>query len=140
MHLVLRSTKAVGKWSFIKHRKKVWGILDKFAKKYAVKVISRGNAGNHLHLQIQLSSRHFYRAFIRAVTAAIAMAVTGTSRWNKLGIKFFDRRPFSRVIIGRRAFLTVRDYVRVNHLEGYGYDRLEAKLLIKKHRPRQSSA
>jgi hypothetical protein len=57
------------------------------------------------------------------VTAAIAMAVTGASRWNKLGIKFWDRRPFTRIVIGRRAFLSVRDYVRINHIEGQGYSR-----------------
>jgi hypothetical protein len=123
IHLVLRSTKATGKWSFIKHQKRVWSILHKFAKKYGVDIVTKGNAGNHLHLQIRLGNRYAYKPFIRAVTAAIAMAITGASRWNKLEIKFWDRRPFTRIVIGRRGFLTVRDYVRINHIEGQGYSR-----------------
>ncbi len=76
MHLVLRSTKAKGDWSFRKPRNEanVNRIVDKFSVVYGVRVISMANVGNHLHLQIKLTNRFTYRPFIRAVTAAIAMA------------------------------------------------------------------
>lgn len=140
MHLVLRSTRAVGKHSFARHRQKVCAIVEKFALKYGIKVISLANVGNHLHFQIKLGNRHAYRPFIRAVTAAIAMAVTGVSRWKKSEGPFWDQRPFTRVVIGRRAFLTLKNYIEINRLEGQGYDRELARMILDHTRGRPSSA
>lgn len=132
MHMVLRSTLARGAWSFRKHDRKIKDIVRKFSLKYGVRVISMANAGNHLHLQIQLSNRHTYRPFVRALTGALAMAITGASRWvNSLkGKKFWDYRPFTRIVHGFRAFLTLRDYLHINRLEGWGYTRDQAHFLI----------
>jgi REP element-mobilizing transposase RayT len=127
MHIVLRSTHAKGKWRFQANRSKWLPIVRKFANKYGVRILSHADPANHIHLHIQLTNRHTYKAFIRAITAAIAMAITGVSRWKKIDIKFWDRRPFSRVVIGRKAYLTVSDYVRVNELEAQGYSRAEAR-------------
>jgi len=127
MHLVLRSTRAKGKWRFQATRD-VWKpILNKFAVKYGVKILSLADPGNHIHLHIRFTNRHTYKAFIRAVTSAIAMAITGASRWKKIDFKFWDRRPFTRVVIGRRGFLSASDYVRVNELEARGYSREESR-------------
>ncbi len=75
MHLVLRSSKARGDWSFKrqKHEFAIESIIQKFAKKYGVKIFAIGNAGNHLHLHIKLFKREMYKPFIRAVTSAIAV-------------------------------------------------------------------
>ena len=140
MHLVLRSVLATGNWSFHKHHWKIWAILDKFAKKYGVTIYSWANGGNHIHIQLKLSNRFTYRPFIRAVTAAIAMKVTGMSRWNKLKIKFWERRPFTRIVIGRSAFLKLKDYLFVNSMEGQGYARDYARLVVEEFRRRESSA
>lgn len=129
MHLVMRSSHAKGRWSFrvSENSKKVSKILRKFGTKYGVKVLSVANVGNHLHLHIQLGNRFGYKPFIRAITSAIAMAITGMSRWNKLEIKFWDLRPFTRVVIGRKAWEYLTKYIRVNQLEGMGYSRAAAK-------------
>ncbi len=114
MHLVLRSTRAVGKWSFLKHQnqKSITNILKKFATKYGIKIISFANVGNHLHLQIKLSNRYTYNPFIRAITGAIAMAVTQISRWRKSKIqkRFWNCRPFTCVAKNFRAFLNLKSY------------------------------
>ena len=136
LHLVLRSTKAKGDWSFAKaqNRKKIDGLLRKFAKKYGVKVLSYANVGNHLHFHVKLSNRYLYAPFIRALTGAIAMAVTGTSRWKRLKReakdRFWDYRPFTRVVKSFRAFLNLRDYIRINQLEGRGYSRTQARFFV----------
>lgn len=136
MHLVLRSTKAVKDWSFKRahNELRVMAILEKFAFKYGVKLISVGNAGNHLHIHLKLSNRHAYKAFIRAITAAIAMAVTGASRWKKLKYsakdRFWDYRPFTRIVESFKAFLNLKDYVEINQLEGQGYSRQQARLIL----------
>lgn len=150
MHMVLRSTLARGAWSFKKHDHKIRGIVQKFARKYGVRIISLANAGNHLHMQLQLTNRQTYRAFVRAITGAISMAVTGASRWSRLlqrmkesgvklekavaaqkkSIQFWDYRPFTRIIHGFKAFLTLKDYIHINRLEGWGYTRDQARFLI----------
>lgn len=129
MHLVLRSTKAKGAWSFWtkENRAKVHAVTAKFSKKYGVRILSMANVGNHLHFHVKLSSRHTYVRFIRAITSAIAMAVTGVSRWNPSESRFWDYRPFTRVVMGRRGFLNLRDYIQINRLEGFGLRKSEAR-------------
>jgi hypothetical protein len=136
LHVVLRSSRAKGDWSFAKreNRTKVHEILQRFSRKYGVRVLSYANVGNHLHFHVKLSNRYLYAPFIRALTAAIAMAVTGCSRWKplkeKAGDRFWDYRPFSRVVRSFRASLNLRDYVRINQYEGYGYSRREARFFV----------
>ncbi len=147
IHLVLRSTKAKGEWSFRRPRNHshVNRIIEKFSVIYGVRVISMANVGNHLHLQIKLSNRFTYKPFIRAVTAAIAMAVTGRNRWTRAAMaakhtnrvkksrdeKFWDRRPFTRIVESFKAWLSLKDYVRINQLEGAGYKRDDARFMLK---------
>jgi putative transposase len=154
MHLVLRSTKAVGNWSFKKsqNEQKIKIIIEKFSRKYGVNILSLANVGNHLHFQIKLSSRFTYAPFIRAVTGSIAMAVSNSSRWSplknrpnknrrtegspvnsKASVKdrFWDYRPFTRIVQGYRAFLKLKDYIELNRLEGFGVRKEQGRFLLK---------
>ena len=85
MHLVLRSSKALGAWSLTegRHEPEIRSIVKKFAERFGVRVLSLAVVGNHLHFQLKLSNRFLYTPFIRAVSAAIAMAVTGVNKWTK---------------------------------------------------------
>src|SRR5690606_20677480 len=112
IHLTLRSSQARGEWSFRRPQNfhKVRQIFRKFSSKYGVRVLGFANVGNHLHLQIRLTRLHLYSPFIRAVTSAVAMAVTGASRWKKAGdkpLRFWDYRPFTRVVESYRAYLNL---------------------------------
>lgn len=133
MHLVLRASRARGTKSFRqpKHAATVQRLSRKFAQRYGVQILKLANVGNHLHFHIRLSSRHTYRPFIRALTAAIAMSVAGTSRWKRATEKFWDYRPFTRILEpGRRAFLRLRDYLEINDLEGDGMSRANAEVQV----------
>lgn len=137
MHLVLRSSKAKRDWSFRKGQNpaRIENIVGKFSRKYGVQVLSGANVGNHLHFHIRLRNRYGYMSFIRAVTAAITMAVTGVSRHSRPAPshernRFWDYRPFTRVVVGFRALLRVKDYVRINQLEGQGVDRVDARYIV----------
>ncbi|MCB0392558.1 MAG: transposase [Bdellovibrionales bacterium] len=138
MHLVLRSSKAKEEWSFrrTENNKRIQQILNKFCSKYGVKLISRANVGNHLHLHIKLSSRHTYKPFIRAITSAIAMAITGASRVKPLKTflngKFWDARPFTRFVDNWRYYFNLTEYIKVNQLEGSGLNRWEARYVLAK--------
>ena len=162
MHLILKSSRAKGEFSFArpKHDKNIRRIVDKFAFVYGVRIISFANAWNHLHFQIQLSNRHAYNGFIRAITGAIAMNVTGRNRWTKTApasgrpaknvnvsanarldfadahptrvenFRFWDQRPFTRVADTFAAYLNLKDYVRMNRIEADGYSRREAREMV----------
>ena len=132
MHLVMRSSQAVGPLSFWQkeNKQKIKWTVAKFARKYGVQIISMVNVGNHLHFHIKLTNRFTYKPFIRAISGAIAMAITGKSRWKKVEGKFWDYRPYTRVVIGYKAFLGLRDYIRINQLEGC-VGREHAQLIIK---------
>jgi len=109
MHLVLRSSKARGEWSFRKtaNAKKINAAVNKFSNKFGVKILSVANVGNHLHFHLQFKNRLAYRPFIRALTASIAMAISGLSRWKKKASaadRFWDYRPFTRIIQSFRGF------------------------------------
>jgi len=136
MHLVLRSSKATGEWAFWRpqNKVKIKLIISKFSQKYGIKVLSMANVGNHLHFQIKLGNRYGYKPFIRAITSAIAMAITGASRWNRLKHeskdRFWDRRPFTRVVQGLRAFLSLKNYIQINQLEGFGLQRPQARFFL----------
>lgn len=137
MHLVLRSSKATGAWSFRRagNRRKIDALLLKFSRRFAIRILSMANVGNHLHLHIQLTNRMTYRPFIRALTGAIAMAITGANKWTrKQGprVKFWDYRPYTRVVIGFKAVLNLRDYIRINVLEGFGHIRSDAEFFIRR--------
>jgi hypothetical protein len=103
------------------------------------------NVGNHIHMQIKLSNRYTYKPFIRAITSSIAMAVTGINRWTKntgtgrtasfsgaaFKEKFWDYRPFTRVVKSYLGFLNLKDYIKINRLEGEGFSRGAAQVLVR---------
>jgi REP element-mobilizing transposase RayT len=134
MHLVMRSSLAVGIRSFKKYKSQIDAIVEKFAGKHGVTIISSANSGNHLHFHIQLHRRDSYRRFIRAISAAIAMLVMGVSRWrNQMALSkkgFWDRRPFTRVLKSFRERLNLKDYIEINQLEGFGNCRQNARDIV----------
>ena len=127
MHVVLRSSKARGIFSFGHHLnvKRVNEVVRKQCEKYGVKLIEYSNNFNHLHLLVKFPSRAVYLRFIRAITGHLVLAVTGTNRLRGLkaffGAKgFWDYRPFTRVVRSWRGYQFARDYVVLNQLEAEG--------------------
>jgi REP element-mobilizing transposase RayT len=136
IHLVLRSSKAKGKMSFYRHKKDIDTILMTFADKYQIEIKSSANVGNHIHLHMKLFKRDTYKKFIRAVTAAIMMKITGfcRDRPKPTNYKFWDQRPFTRVIGSFKDFQNLVDYIQTNVFEALGYSRLEARAEVQRLR------
>lgn len=136
MHMVLRSSHAKGVRSFLepKNRNAIRQILNKFSNKYGVQILSGANVGNHLHIHLKLPNRHSYKPFIRAITSAIAMKIMGVSRWRsktEIGIKrFWDYRPFTRIVVGLKGYLNLKNYIEINKLEAKGFHREKARMLV----------
>lgn len=140
MHLVLRSTKATGERSFLRRRNKIIvdAIIAKFARNFSVRILSVANVGNHIHLHIRLMNRFTYFSFIRAVTGGIALAIgkMGESASNQstktstVSRRFWDRRPFTRIVNCFADFKNVVKYIRINELEGLGHSRTRARQIV----------
>jgi hypothetical protein len=131
-HFVLRSTHAKGAWSFRRHRFEIAQILRHFARKHSIGLTSYANVGNHIHLSLEISTRRQYQKFIRAISAAIMMRVTGFSRWNKApqDFHFWDQRPFSRALTSWKEAVTLDRYFELNRWEAAGVARSEARLWL----------
>ena len=127
LHLVLRSSAARGACSFWRpqHKRQIQFLVKKFSERHGLRVFSMANVGNHLHMHVRVPHRRGYLRFIRGLSAAIEMAVTKNSATPRK--RFWDQRPFSRVVFGRRAFARVQDYVDLNHLEATGLNRANAR-------------
>lgn len=135
MHFTLRSTKAKGLSSFqhSKNRQRIKNFVESFSAKKGIRLLSFANVGNHLHLHVKVHNHVLYKAWIRGLTsglAMIAMGLDGLQALKQKGLRFWDQRPFSRVIQSFRHFLNTKSYVEINILEGMGMPRTQAELLI----------
>lgn len=127
MHLVLRSTKAKGRFGFAykTNLKRVNDVVRRHCLKYGVKLIEYSNKFNHLHLLVKFPSRAIYLRFIRSLTGALALAVTGASKLKSIKSLFgrrgfWDSRPFTRVVRSYGGYKVAKDYVVLNQLEAEG--------------------
>lgn len=132
MHLVLRSPLARSNWRLTttKNRRLIAAVITKCARSYGVNILSYAINYNHLHFHIRLRKRQEYFAFIRALTAGIAMAVTGWGRGNPKppgSKRFWEGRPFTSIVATLRYFRRLQDYIKINQLEGCGHSRVSAR-------------
>lgn len=112
IHVVLRSSAAKGKWSLKKplNHKMVEETFKQLASEYEIKVHEALVANDQLHLLIQLGRRDDFAPFIRSLSGTIAIKVTGANKLAGLKEKFWDFRPWSRVVAQKRGYSLLRDY------------------------------
>lgn len=132
MHLILKSSRARGAWSFWSRRNK--GIIHLLvldtSERYGVDILKWENVGNHLHFVLTTPSRTAFHAFLRVLAQRIMFAVTGARRGNPVG-KFFDQIAWSRVASWEQLKVLF-DYIWKNTLEALGFGREEVKLFRKR--------
>ena len=121
MHLVMRSSLAKGERSFLKKEAKIRGIIYATAYNKGVRIYRYANAGNHLHLIVKPESRQAFKRFIRAVSGLIARAVLGVERGRAQGIRFWDAKPFTRILEWGRDYKNACEYLMTNLLEAIGF-------------------
>lgn len=131
LHLVLRSSLASGERSFLRKCRvtRIRDLIRRAAAAHDVRVYRYANAGNHLHLVILPRSRVAFNRFIREITGKIARLTLGVERGRPQSLKFWDARPFTRIVEWGRDFRRVSDYLGQNILEALGFIpyRLRAK-------------
>ena len=122
MHMTLRSSKAKGKYAFLMspNREKVNRIIRQFCGRYGIKLYMLAIGYNHIHFQIRVTNRYTWKPFIRGLSAAIAMAVTGAAKTRALKEKFWDARPWTRVSEWGKAYWATNHYIIMNEMEAGG--------------------
>ncbi|MEO5667287.1 MAG: transposase [Bdellovibrionota bacterium] len=146
VHLVLRSSHATGPRSLLRQGRRVDEILIEEARKQNLKLHGAANAGNHLHLLVQAPSRDHLNAFLRAVSSRISMLVTGArkgtpqtqalSKHAAASARFWDQRPFSRLVSVGRDFMNTLAYISLNSTESAGFSRSSARAMFREIRER----
>lgn len=125
MHLVLKSDLARGRHSFLARARTVDRISQRIGARCGVRIHDLAIAGNHLHFIIQPSSRKNYRQFIRGVSGVLARLMLRDGRLASLCAhrRFWEARPFTRIVRWGRDFNTVVNYLMKNRLDLIGMSR-----------------
>ena len=122
MHVVLRSSRARGSWSFLtpKNRAHVEHLMRKTARSFGVKVQQMANSGNHLHLIVQGKRREGLRSFFRTFPALLARRITGARKGSPQG-RFWDALAYTRIVTWGRELMALKRYLLRNDLEAVGF-------------------
>lgn len=145
IHFVLRSEWATGRYSFLvaKNRTVIGRILDRFAKKFGVRIYQKSINSNHIHLLLKITNRTLYKAFIKSISGQIASHVMeqqsfklfqkrrhlsergdGLPTVKSTNLKqqgFWQFRPFSRIVNWGKDFKICTSYIKQNVLEALGF-------------------
>jgi REP element-mobilizing transposase RayT len=156
IHLVLRSSWAMGQNSFLRQQNKrpIESLITSLSRKYGVTLYQRAIASNHVHLLLKIECRKSYVAFIKVLSSKIAFHVmknqsfkifkkslpdhsdlrstitarskprsdgAKTTEIQGMGQKFWQFRPFNRVLTWGRDFNGCKQYVIQNTLEAIGF-------------------
>lgn len=121
MHLVLRSDRAHGSWSLLsrRHKWRVYGLVQKIARRRQVRIYRFANVGNHLHLLVQVKSRAAFQAFLREFSGAVAVIVTGAVKGRPQ--RFWNGLAWTKIVEWGRQFRNAARYIVLNVLEGLGF-------------------
>lgn len=119
VHVVLRSSQAKGSLAFQhpKNRKRIEKLCSEYAQRFGIKLRHYGNGSDHLHLIIKIKRKAAYASFIRALTGAIALKLTGANRTRGNQTRFWDFRPFTSLVSCEPTYRLAKDYVTLNFLE-----------------------
>lgn len=141
MHIVMRSEVAKGTRSLRhrNHHQKVNQIVRAQAAAWGIRIYNYANVGNHIHILLRPSSRRRFMAFIRSISGLIARAVLGAERGRARGIRFWQARPFTRIVKWGKDYVIAKQYVDINGKEALGFWRGSAFNQPIVFRPRNTS-
>jgi REP element-mobilizing transposase RayT len=139
IHIVMRSGRASGKWSFRQSRSynKVIELIRAHARASDLKLYNLAVNSNHVHFLVRAKNRKSLQKFLRSVTGHLARFITGATKGNAKG-KFWDALTFTRLVEWGRDFRCAFDYVVQNELEASGLQTYQPRR-IRKIRIRSTS-
>ncbi len=140
VHIVLKSQWAKGKNAFT-HKDnftKTKNLLYAVAKKYGIRIYRVAIVSNHIHIILRAKRRWLYRSYICSITGQIAQHVMKNHSYadffkkirgeGVINIKnqhkeqrFWQLRPFTRILSWGRDYKTCMNYLEQNTLEALGF-------------------
>jgi REP element-mobilizing transposase RayT len=130
LHVVLKSSLCKGSQSMLhkRYQRRIQATLHFYAKRNNVKIYRYQNVGNHLHIILQTAKLINYTRFIKALSGRIAQVIKiqmglscsggdPTKKSTTSKNKFWDYRPFSRVVGWGKDFQIMKDYILKNTLD-----------------------
>lgn len=133
-HLVMRSRLAVGEKSMLRsqNRRLLEGIVRNAGKLFSVKIERYVNVGNHLHILIKAPTKLSQSNFLRTISGRIVRHIMKVEK-GKPGRfeKFWDSKPFTRLVSWGRAYRAVTHYLSLNSLEAIGFTKDTAREYLK---------
>lgn len=135
IHLTMRSSQARGGFSFltIKNQKRTADFVSSFSKKRGIQILKFENAGNHLHFRIRVANRNLYKAWIRGLSAGLALIAMSQQELMKLKSQkksFWDYRPFTRILSETRSRIPMQNTKGMTWLIAQGYSQDFAELMV----------
>ncbi len=137
MHIVMRSSLALGGWSFLhpSHAPYIRRIVPLLARRFNVQLYEWSQNSNHLHLLLRAATRDGLKHFLMTVSGQISQKITCARKGAPLAKRFFDHIPFSRIVEWGRSLVTARRYVIQNNLEARGLIAYRPRKLKSGHGP-----
>ncbi len=140
-HLVLRSERARGNWSFLhrRNRSRIERLIYTQAANQGIRIDRLANVGNHLHLIVLFRDALAFRRFLKAIGGLIVRAVTGARKGRAISTtngasqaagsnsatsvkrKFWDGLAYTRLVTWGRELNAVRAYLGKNQIEAIGF-------------------
>ncbi len=145
-HLVLRSERARGNWSFLhrRNRSRIESLIYTQAANQGIRIDRLANVGNHLHLIVLFRDALAFRRFLKAIGGLIVRAVTGARKGRAITMdrdirrhtshstkskkpatsmkrKFWDGLAYTRLVTWGRELNAVRAYLGKNQIEAIGF-------------------
>ncbi len=121
VHMTFRSEEAKGPRRLLKHDHRILQALERLSRRFGVTVYMFANAGNHLHLLLRPTREvGDFHGFVRAFSGVVARIAMGAERGAAKKVKFWARRPWSRLVSFGKPFRVVYAYVRKNIMEAVG--------------------
>lgn len=116
LHVTLRSELARAEMSLLSPHTSEWltAFVPQLSKKLCVRIYCWSINGNHLHFVINANSREVFQRFLRTLASRISCFVLGVRRGQGKSIRFWEGRPYSRVLSWGREFSNVMRYVERN--------------------------
>lgn len=108
IHLILKCNK---KQSLFKNKELLQVLIQKYGKKFGIKVYGISIQHDHTHFLIRIPSRESYIKFIRSLTGQMA---------KKFGKKLFRFIPFTRIVGWGRDYKQAQAYLQKNEDEIHG--------------------
>lgn len=136
VHLVLRSDLAKGRRSLMSNQNTVLKVLNRFSRRFHIRVYEKAICGNHIHLLVKAHSRRQLQNFFRVLAGQIAQEILHKYPLQKHETKAFwggtpgNRRGSKRTVAHRKNQRTFWSLLAYTRIVSWGRDYLAVKAYI----------